>query len=127
MNRIAKVSLMLGTLLLGNHSGYAAENAAHEFNGIDRVTAMRAALVALQDIGFVIESADIAKWTIKSTRFAENPEPQLTMDIAVVGNDEGAVLQAALLVDGKAVPFHHIAYHNFFLDVEQKVSEMSRR
>ncbi len=127
MIRSIKTLLLTFALLAASLPTHALEQAKHEYKGIDRPTAMRATLVALQEMGFVIESLDVTQWKAESTRFTETPEPKLKINLALEELADGVVLQAEVLVNNKTVPFHHIAYHNLFQEITRLLQRMSNR
>lgn len=126
MQLIAVLGLAI-ILFTGIDSVSAEEKQGYRYLVTDKNLLMQASLATLQEIGFYIENVDATKWTLNAARYLEHPDPRVELSLSLEQADNEVVMQAELLVDGKTVPFHHIAYHNFFLDVEQKVSEISRR
>lgn len=58
---------------------------------VDRDAALRAVIATLQDLGFVLDSADATLGTVTATKLAQH---QVRMTVSVRGNDRQIVIRA---------------------------------
>ena len=76
-------------------AGSAVEVRSYEtrmLQGVDRDTALRAVIATLQDLGFVLDSADATLGTVTATRLAQH---QVRMTVAVRQVDDRQVVVRA--------------------------------
>ncbi len=116
--------LFLVIFSLGYFDAHAAEGRGVEYEELDKNTTMQAALATLQEFGFRIESVDTTQWTVKSVRYVEKYGKQLAMNLSLEQTAKGVLVQAEMLVNKEPLPQYHIAYHNFFVGLEQFVSQL---
>jgi hypothetical protein len=124
MRFLVRAPLFLIIFSFGYFNAHAAEGRGVEYEELDKNTTMQAVLATLQEIGFNIESVDTTQWTVKSVRYVEKYGKQLAMNLSLEQTAKGVLVQAEVLVNKEPLPQYHIAYHNFFVGLEQFVSQL---